>query len=211
MTPQQFNDSFRATATQVSDGTGIDPVALLAQWAAETAWGTQLFGNNLGNIRCSPTTFCQYATLSDFANACIAVFHSGLYNAVLAATNAIDQLAAIVASPWAANHYGGSLSAFYTPLEGFDLTPGEHQDLELALAFVNGAHINGPSLDEQLTVGFNGALDKILAAVKAIPPPPAPTVDFTPVLNAIATLSTAVAAVKADVDAIKAKTDRDLA
>lgn len=126
MTPGDFAARFGDTARVVSAGTGIDPIVLLAQWANETAWGTQLAGNNLGNIRCSPTTFCRYATLDDFAAACIATFHNGFYGAVLAATTAQDQLAAIVASPWSSGHYGGSLQSFYDPLEVYEMTPEEH-------------------------------------------------------------------------------------
>ncbi len=117
MTPEQFAAAYFSTADKVKAGTGIDPTVLLAQWSNETAWGTAVFANNLGNIRCTPTAFCQYATLDDFANGCIATFHNGFYAAVLAATTPLAQLAAIVASPWSSGHYGGSLLAFYLPLE----------------------------------------------------------------------------------------------
>src|SRR6267143_4017112 len=116
MTPAEFAATYNPTAHAVGRGTGIDNVVLLAQWANETAWGTVVVGNNLGNIRCSPTTFCRYATLDDFATACIATFHNGYYNAVLAATTAEAQLAALVASPWDSGHYGGTLHPFYDPL-----------------------------------------------------------------------------------------------
>jgi hypothetical protein len=65
MTPAEFAAKYNSTAHAVGRGTGIDNVVLLAQWANETAWGTVVVGNNLGNIRCSPTTFCRYATLDD--------------------------------------------------------------------------------------------------------------------------------------------------
>ena len=129
MTPGDFAARFGITARTVSAGTGIDPIVLLAQWANETAWGTAVVGNNLGNIRCSATSFCQYATLGDFAAACVATFHNGFYSAVLAATTAQDQLAAIVASPWSSGHYGGSLQSFYDPLEVFEMTPSESAEL----------------------------------------------------------------------------------
>lgn len=116
MTPQQFADAYLHTAQLVTAGTGINAYVLLAQWANETDWGNVVVGNNLGNIRCSPTTFCQFATLEDFAQTCIATFHNGYYAAVLAAVTPAEQLAAIVASPWDAHHYGGSLAAFYTQL-----------------------------------------------------------------------------------------------
>jgi hypothetical protein len=130
MTPGDFAAAFGPTARLVSAGTGIDPVVLLAQWANETAWGTAVVGNNLGNIRCSPTSFCRYVSLEDFAAACVATFHNGFYDAVLAAPTADAQLAAIVASPWSSGHYGGSLQSFYVPLEVFEMTPEEHQWLQ---------------------------------------------------------------------------------
>src|SRR5260370_31098768 len=109
MTPAQFAGAYLTTAQEVSDGTGIDDVVLLAQWANETAWGTVVVGNNLGNIRCSPTSFCRYASLGDFATACIATFYNGFYNAVLAATTPAAQLAALVASPRSPHPHAGTL------------------------------------------------------------------------------------------------------
>jgi len=128
VTPGQFAATYRPTANVVSAGTGIDPIALLAQWANETAWGVSWAGApfNLGNIEFNGKVVL-YPSLDAFAQACIAVFHQPQYAGVLAATNALDQLAAIVASPWSAGHYGGSLLGFYSPLEGFELTPEEHQ------------------------------------------------------------------------------------
>lgn len=130
MTPQQFVAAYLPTAQRVSAGTGIDSFVLLAQWANETAWGAVIRGNNLGNIRCSPTSFCQYATLDDFADAAVRTFHNGYYPNVLAATTVAAQLAAIVASPWSSGHYGGSLQSFYEPLEALDLTPDQAQELK---------------------------------------------------------------------------------
>ena len=75
MTPADFAAAYRDMAGTVSQGTGIDNVVLLAQWANETARGTHVVGNNLGNIRCGPTTFSRYATLHDFAQACFATFY----------------------------------------------------------------------------------------------------------------------------------------
>jgi hypothetical protein len=144
LTPTAFAKKFRATAQQVSAGTRIDPIALLAQWASETAWGQVVVGNNLGNIRCSPTSFCSYPTLSDFAKDCIATFHNGFYEAVLAAKTADDQLAAIVASAWSAGHYGGSLTAFYQPLEGLEMTPDQDARLLAILQILNGVPPNIP-------------------------------------------------------------------
>ncbi len=114
MTTTQFNGTYLHIAQLVSAGTGINAYVLLAQWACETDYGNVVVGNNLGNIRCSSTTFCQYATLDDFAAACIATWHNGYYSDVLLAQGVSAQLAAICASPWDAGHYGGSLAAFYT-------------------------------------------------------------------------------------------------
>src|SRR2546430_153736 len=131
MTPGDFAARYRPTAQQVGSGTGLDDVVLLAQWANETAWGTVVHGNNLGNIRCSPTSFCRYASLDDFATACIATFHNGFYGPVLAARDAQAQLAAIVASPWSGQHYGGTLRPFYDPLEAFEMTPAQAATLDI--------------------------------------------------------------------------------
>jgi hypothetical protein len=210
MTPAQFAATYNPTAQLVGQGTGIDNVVLLAQWANETAWGTVVVGNNLGNIRCSPTTFCRYATLDDFATACIATFHNGFYNAVLSATTAEDQLAALVASPWSSNHYGGTLHPFYDPLEAYEMTPAQDAALTEALAGVrdlNGA-LFYPTTDP--TYGNFAKLFEAKLKAAAANPPPA-TVDFTPVLNAIAQVQTALTALQTAVTAIKAKTDKDLA
>jgi hypothetical protein len=210
VTPAQFAAAYNDTARAVGSGTGLDNVVLLAQWANETAWGTVVNGNNLGNIRCSPTTFCRYASLADFATACIATFHNGYYNAVLAATTAEAQLAAIVASPWSSGHYGGNLHPYYDPLEAYEMTPAQDAALTEALAGVrdlNGAlfyEANDPKYGYFVKL-FEG---KLKAA--AANPPPA-TVDFKPVLDAIAQVQTALAGLTTAVTAIKAKTDKDLA
>jgi hypothetical protein len=104
-----FIANFGGVADQVASGTGLSRWSLLVQWANETATGTQIFNrNNLANIRCSPSTFCQYATLADFADAAIATWHNGFYGAVLATAgqSVSNQLLAIGASPWSAGHYG---------------------------------------------------------------------------------------------------------
>ena len=107
MTPADFSRTYGRVAGTVSAGTGIFPSVLLAQWAVETAWGTAINNrNNLANIRCSPTTFCQYASLDDFASDCIVTWHNGFYAAGLAATDVQSQITAIGRSPWSADHYG---------------------------------------------------------------------------------------------------------
>ena len=203
MTPAEFAAAYGVTARTVSDGTGIDSAVLLAQWANETAWGTVVAGNNLGNIRCGPTTFCTYASLGDFATACIATFHNGLYGAVLAATTPQAQLAAIVASPWSGNHYGGTLQPFYDPLEVYEMTPAEDQTLNAIYAILSGSRLPSKATDQ--------ALKDIEGEVKAIVSPPPAKVDFTPVLTAIANVQTALATLQVAVTAIKTKTDKDLA
>ncbi len=202
MTPANFAGNYGATADQVAAGTGIDPIVLQAQWANETAWGTVVVGNNLGNIRCSSTTFCQYATLADFAVACIATWHNGYYGAVLSATTADAQLAAICASPWSSGHYGGSLAAFYTPLEDFELTANQaqvQQQIYFAL-FGDGSASDGYAI-------HNGALYKALVA--AIPG--GGVLDLAPVLTAVAAVQTSLIPIQAAVVGIKSKTDKDLA
>jgi hypothetical protein len=203
MTPANFAAAYGATARAVSDGTGIDSAVLLAQWANETAWGTIVVGNNLGNIRCSPTTFCKYATLQDFAAACVATFHNGLYGPVLAAKTPQAQLAAIVASPWSAGHYGGSLTAFYDPLEAYEMTPAEDSTLNAIYAIVAGSRLPSKAVDQAVT--------DIEKEVKALAIPAPTPVDLQPVLTAIANVQTALVALQTAVTAIKAKTDKDLA
>lgn len=210
MTPAQFAGAYNATAQAVGGGTGIDNVVLLAQWANETAWGTVVVGNNLGNIRCSPTSFCRYASLTDFAAACIDTFHNGYYSAVLAATTPEAQLAALVASPWSSSHYGGNLHPFYDPLEAYEMTPA--QDAALTEALNGVRDLNGalfyPTTDP--TYGNFAKLFEAKLKAAAANPPPA-TVDFKPVLDAIAQVQTALAALQTAVTAIKVKTDKDLA
>jgi len=221
MTPAQFAGAYNPTARAVGGGTGIDNVVLLAQWANETAWGTVVVGNNLGNIRCSPTSFCRYASLSEFAAACIDTFHNGYYNPVLAATTAEAQLAALVASPWSSSHYGGSLQSFYVPLEAYEMTPEQDAALSSTRDYVyrvfnlllHGKDVvsfpGGPGSGS--APYFQAELDRIEGEVKAIASPPPASVDFRPVLDAIAQVQTALAALQAAVTAIKVKTDKDLA
>ncbi len=210
MTPAAFAATYGSTARAVSAGTGIDPVVLLAQWANETQWGTQVSGNNLGNIRCG-TGFCQYATLADFAAACIATFHNGFYGPVLSARTAEAQLAAIVASPWAAGHYGGNLHPFYDPLEDFEMTPQEHDWLQQLHDswLTRSANPTGPTatlLDTWIIA--RGQIADVQKKITAIPPG---STDLTPVLNAIATndadLDTAIASLATSLTAVKTAGD----
>ena len=179
MTPVEFAAAYRPTAEIVGGGTGIDDVVLLAQWANETAWGTVVVGNNLGNIRCSATTFCQYASLDDFATGCIATFHNGFYSAVLAATTPEAQLAALVASPWSGSHYGGTLHPFYDPLEAYEMTPEEHDWLKAVYTVLSPVSLT------QVLNSVN-AVKTELDAIKATGI--TATTDLTPVLSAIAQL-----------------------
>ena len=205
MTPAQFHAAYRLTADKVSAGTGIDPIVLLAQWANETSWGTSWAGApfNLGNIE-NNGVVVHYSSLDEFARACIATFHNGRYDAVLAAKTADAQLAAIVASPWSAGHYGGSLQAFYSPLEVFELTPQEHGWLQEVHASLFPESADQPPSRNYL----NNRLDAIVADIKAIP---GGTVDLKPVLAAIANVQASLAPIQAGVTGIKAKTDKDLA
>lgn len=199
MTPAEFHNAYRDCADQVAAGTNIDPIALLSQWANETAWGTYWQGapTNLANIRNGPGGAIQpYASLDVFAQDCIATFHNGYYQPVLDATNAIDQLAAIVASPWSAGHYGGTLMPYYTQLEGFELTPQQEQQFlhmydqvgRIAYALgLTGSGLNpGDPVNPPNQTQSQELLD-ILAAVKAIPgggtEPPEPAEPKTITLN----------------------------
>lgn len=171
MTPADFHVAYRSTADRVSAGTGIDPIALLAQWANETDWAISWAGApfNLANIE-NNGVVVSYPSLDAFAIACIATFHNGFYAPVLAATNAIDQLAAIVASPWSAGHYGGSLIGFYTPLEGFEMTPEEHNAL-MAIAAAVPVDLNADldAIAKAVPADLATQLSDLKAAIAALP------------------------------------------
>jgi hypothetical protein len=90
------------------------------------------------------------------------------------------------------------------------MTPAQDAALTEALAGVrdlNGA-LFYPTTDP--TYGNFAKLFEAKLKAAAANPPPA-TVDFTPVLNAIAQVQTALTALQTAVTAIKAKTDKDLA
>lgn len=186
MTPQFFCDSYRSVADKVSEGTGIDSIALLAQWWNETAGGTSWAGApfNLGNIE-NNGKVVLYASYDEFVAACIATFHNGLYDAVLAATNAIDQLAAIVASPWASGHYGGSLMAEYALVEDFELTAYEKAQLNslYTLFFEQDGSVRTPALQDVLQTDIPDIQTKVAdiqTKVTALTPPtPSPAVKFS--------------------------------
>lgn len=192
MSPAEFIAAYGPTADAVSHGTGIDPIALLAQWANETDWGSVVVGSNLGNIRCSPTSFCSYATLEDFAWAAIAVWHqtafinntypNGFEPFRAAAASAADiaaALAAIVASPWSSGHYGGSLDAFASPLEEFELTPQQAQQLANVEQYtfrIFNLLLHNEDVDNypggsgsKLPLAFQPQLDRMETEIKAIP------------------------------------------
>ena len=195
MTPTEFAATFLQEANDVSRGTGIDIGALLAQWGVETAWGGQIFNqNNLANIRCSPTTFCQYATLDVFVTACIATWHNGNYNAVLATAGqpVTNQLIAIGQSPWSADHYGNP--------------PGSH--LLTAFSQIGGFMATLDDIYSLLRVGTAtdgtaGALDALRTGV--LPPgAPAPGGGAPSILQKILD---GVTANKAELNAVKAELD----
>lgn len=207
MTPPQFIAAYMATAQKVSAGTGIAPVVLLAQWANETAWSTSWAGApfNLGNIE-NKGVVIAYPSLDAFAQACIATFHNGFYNAVLAARNPIDQLNAIVASPWSAGHYGGSLMSFYQPIFAViggamifvfrHTTTGAEYLVDAAGKRVITAAV-AAALDAAAKAGGQAGLIVINADTALDQIPDAPTggggpVDLTPVLQAVAAVQAAV-------------------
>ena len=160
MTPEDFVDAYLPTAQEVHASTGIDPVCLLAQWANETAWGSAWAGapNNLGNIRCSPTSFCQYSTLNEFATAASVVWHQSdfintqyphgfePFRATAAASDPAGALQAIIASPWDAGHYGGSLATYYAPLAALFPVPDPSGGLIVAMAGVLHRFLRGVDL-----------------------------------------------------------------
>jgi hypothetical protein len=178
ITPPDFASTYAPYADAVSHGTGIDAGVLLAQWGVETAWGNAINNlNNLGNIRCSPTTFCQYATLDDFVLACIATWHNGFYGAVLAATGAppADQIAAIGQSPWSGQHYGSPpgqhIQDAYKEIP--DVTdPIVIEKLDAILEAVQGGYAvvtaTGANVDTPLWASLKQQLQGILDAVKAV-------------------------------------------
>lgn len=195
MTPTDFANTYLETANDVSRGTGINLGALLAQWGVETAWGSEIFNlNNLANIRCSPTTFCQYATLDDFVAGCIATWLNGNYAGVLASVGlpVTDQLTAIGQSPWSADHYGNP--------------PGSH--LQTAFAQIGGFMATLDDIYSLLRVGTaadgtSGALDALRTGV--LPPgAPAPGGGAPSILQKILD---SVTATKAELDAVKTELD----
>lgn len=225
MDPHTFANAYYPQAVEVSNGTGIDPFALLSQWAVETNWATEIYNeNNLGNIRCVQGIPCvggfsQFPSLEDFVQCAIATWHNGNYADVLASAGKPlnDQLIAIGKSPWDAGHYtgkapfnyaGGSLIAAMEEFMSVGTLP------EAWLTQTKGL------LDSYF--GTGGAAQtapytaaSLMAAIKAIQSPPPAIVDLSPVTSAIAALKADVdaqlAAIKSEVDAIKAKTDKDLA
>ena len=117
MTPraQAFAATWGSAADAVSRGTGINPTALLIQWAVETAFGSAVNNrNNPGNIRCVAlypclNGFAQFPSVGDFQLTATSTWNNGYYGAVLVTAStggSIDQqLVAIGESPWDAGHY----------------------------------------------------------------------------------------------------------
>lgn len=224
-----FITRFGATADQVSGGTGISREALLIQWAVETGIGAQVYGNNPGNIECGPGVFCHFATLSDFALAAINVWKQTAFinnkypngfnpfRAACVGQPLYTQLRQIGASPWDAGNYGlvecgydgCSLVTMWRKDFGgdkVDFFPRKASTGEIAWDSAAGKRVLHPSEWSHLLAGGAQSTDLSDADYDSIPnvTTPTATIDFTPVLDAIA-------AVKSDVDAIKAKTDKDLA
>jgi hypothetical protein len=130
VTPTEFVNGFRPQAAEVAAGTGLRPEAFLVQWGVETNWGNAINNaNNLGNIRCSPTTFCQYANLAEFCAAAVATWHNGEYPEVLAVAGQSlkAQLLAIGNSKWDAGRYnngGGPGSSLLAAAQQLNLLRG---------------------------------------------------------------------------------------
>jgi hypothetical protein len=195
MTPAAFVDRYLATAQQVVAGTGLDETTLLAQWALETAWGSVFAGtNNLGNIRCSPTTFCNYPTLAVFAQAAVQTFHNGLYAGVLAtAGKSIEtQIAALGNSPWDAGHYGNppgsALIPFAQEIDMYsEIDRAFDRDIAARIAALL-SNARSYTTHDGTVVSVPVTLADILAAAKT-------RVDLSPVLAAIADLKAHPAAI----------------
>lgn len=204
MTPQQFHDAYLATAVKVSAGTGLDVTTLLAQWALETGWATSWAGYpcNLGNIRCSPTSFCQYATLDDFAANCIATFFNGYYGAVLAtAGQSIEtQITALGVSPWDAGHYGNPPGSALIPYAQ-ELDMFSDQDRQTLANIFNATFRSvAPAADPWVKVAIAQDASQVKAIVAALPgsqpepPEPVEPPDLTAKVDA---LTAAVARIEA--------------
>jgi hypothetical protein len=142
-----FIAAYGACADQVSAGTGINRWALLVQWAVETATGAVVIGYNLGNIRCSSTTFCRYTSLDAFAHDAITTWHNGYYQGVLATAGQMmrNHLIAIGQSPWDAGHYnsgGGPGSSLISCWQSQFHGVGDSNYIRSAVTLMSSTSIN---------------------------------------------------------------------
>ena len=205
MNPAAFQSTYLPQALTVESQTGIWRSALLCQWAVETAWGSAIYNaNNLGNIRCSPTTFCQYSSLSEFCDAAIATWHNGNYSAVLYGapiSTPSETMVLIGQSPWDAGHYnngegpGSSLLAAYKELPMANTVGDLAQEW---LSDVNARQASFLGIESGTTAPVTAP--ELLAAIKAIQPGGS----NQDVLNAIANLQRDVTAIKTVTDKIGA-------
>jgi len=106
----------------VSQQTGIDPRVILAWMDLEGAFTDKGTGGyNFLNIKhytgdravaVSPNGFAEYASVQDAINATVTLLHSPQYANILRTATVKppprQQIAAIAASPWDQNHYGGN-------------------------------------------------------------------------------------------------------
>lgn len=221
-TAKDFATLYAAQAETVSKATGIRPVVLLAQWGDETDFGNAINNrNNLGNIRCVDGIPCvdgfsQFPSLDSFCAVAINTWHNGDYPAVLAAAGLgpSAQAIAIGESPWDAGHYvglppynyvGGSIIQALKEIQ-----MGTVADLDQAW-LTDASERLAAFLGEPAAITVPVTAAELLAAVKAVQAPAPATVDLQPVLDAIGNVTAQVAALRTEVEAIKTKTDKDLA
>jgi hypothetical protein len=156
-------------------GTGIDSDVLLAQWGVETIWGSAINkANNLANTRCSPTTFCQYATLDDWDSS-----HynngGGPGSSLLAALKEIVMTQAefdslVANNPLLANLRGGLASTFN---ELTNVIKPKRDAIKAALAAIQPGGGLTPAQAQQLTNAMTAAqtaLARLEAAGTALKP-----------------------------------------
>lgn len=116
MTPSTFAETFIGYARQVQATYGLDPWAILTQWALESGWDTSTLaqaGHNLAGIthtdpHTGATVFSTYASVQAFTDDYIRTLGLSYYVGVRATAGQSVQatLAAFGASPWDATHYG---------------------------------------------------------------------------------------------------------
>jgi hypothetical protein len=115
-------------AIQAASQTGLDYKVILSQWIAENGWTTPK-NFNFGNIMVPGThTVETYSNGLAGVDAYVKFLQQSNYKGIMATAGGTPtaQMAAIVASPWDAGHYGGdgsSLVNVYNSVAGASLGP----------------------------------------------------------------------------------------